>query len=206
LNEEYYSYVKDLFKRWAPLYNLMEPFISQVRRKAVDLVQAKQGSTILDVATGTGKQAFAFGKKGYDVVGIDLSNDMLQIAIKMNDYSQVKFLIADATNIPFGDNFFDLSCISLALHDMPPTIRKNVLQEMVRVTKSTGVIVIIDYVLPREPIKKSLVYHIIKVYESRYYPEFIRSDFLALLQESGVKIQNEHHMLFGAIRIIQAVK
>jgi demethylmenaquinone methyltransferase/2-methoxy-6-polyprenyl-1,4-benzoquinol methylase len=184
----------------------MEPFISQVRRKAVDLVQAKQGSTILDVATGTGKQAFAFGKKGYDVVGIDLSNDMLQIAIKMNDYSQVKFLIADATNIPFGDNFFDLSCISLALHDMPPTIRKNVLQEMVRVTKSTGVIVIIDYVLPREPIKKSLVYHIIKVYESRYYPEFIRSDFLALLQESGVKIQNEHHMLFGAIRIIQAVK
>jgi ubiquinone/menaquinone biosynthesis C-methylase UbiE len=89
---------------------------------------------------------------------------------------------------------------------MPPTIRKNVLQEMVRVTKSTGVIVIIDYVLPREPIKKSLVYHIIKVYESRYYPEFIRSDFLALLQESGVKIQNEHHMLFGAIRIIQAVK
>lgn len=89
---------------------------------------------------------------------------------------------------------------------MPPTISKKVLQEMVRVTNSTGVIVIIDYTLPPEPIKKSLVHHIIKVYESRYYPEFMRSDLLILLQESGVKIKNEHHMLFGAIRIIQAVK
>ena len=84
MNEEYYPYVKGLFKRWAPLYNLMEPLISHVRHKIVKLVQVKQGSIILDVATGTGKQAFAFGKKGYDVVGIDLSDDMIKIAKKMN--------------------------------------------------------------------------------------------------------------------------
>ena len=38
-----------------------------------------------DVCTGTGTQAFAFAKRGYEVVGIDLSEEMLRVA-KKNKY------------------------------------------------------------------------------------------------------------------------
>lgn len=40
----------------------------------VSFTNAGYGLRILDVATGTGKQAFAFAKKGYDVIGVDLSD------------------------------------------------------------------------------------------------------------------------------------
>ncbi len=109
LNEDYYLYTKKLFRRWAPLYNITEILAYKVRPQVVDFINAKQGSKILDIATGTGKQAFAFAKKGYDVIGIDLSEDMLRIAKKTNKYRNVEFKIADATNIPFADNYFDIT-------------------------------------------------------------------------------------------------
>ncbi len=206
VNEEYYPYVQRLFRLWAPMYNLLEPFISKIRYRVVDLVKAPPDSLILDVATGTGRQAAAFGEKGYPVVGIDLSPDMLRIAKKTIPSSQVTFLVADATHIPFDDNFFDLSCISLVLHDMPPEIRMKVLQEMIRVTKSKGRIVIIDYALPEPRIKRLLMYHFIKLYESKYYPGFIRSDMLAILQNAGLNILSDDRLAFGAVHVIQAVK
>jgi ubiquinone/menaquinone biosynthesis C-methylase UbiE len=48
--------------------------------KTEDFISAGIDSKILDVATGTGKQAFAFAKRGYDVTGIDLSEAMLKVA------------------------------------------------------------------------------------------------------------------------------
>lgn len=206
MNEDYYLYTKKLFKRWAPLYNLMELFIAPVRLQVVELIHGQQGLKILDVATGTGKQAFAFAKKGYDVVGIDLSEDMLEIAHRMNKYDNVEFTVADATKIPFDDNCFDVTCISLALHDMPLSIRKKVLSEMVRVTQSVGTIAIIDYTLPKTRIWRILIYHIIRLYESKYYADFIKSDVYTLLQESGIQIQKVYPMMLSSLRIIIGVK
>jgi ubiquinone/menaquinone biosynthesis C-methylase UbiE len=60
----------------------MEPFISQIRFRVVDIVKAPSGFLILNVATRTGRQAAAFGTQGYTVIGIDLSTDMLRIAKK----------------------------------------------------------------------------------------------------------------------------
>ncbi len=119
MNEDYYSYTKKLFGRCAPVYDITDLFISGKREKVVEVTNAESGSKILDLCTGTGKQAFAFGKRGYDVVGIDLSEDMLNVARKKNEYDNVKFKVADATDIPFEENHFDVSCISFALHDMP---------------------------------------------------------------------------------------
>ena len=84
-------------------------------RKLVEEAE-KNGSRILDVGTGTGKQAFAFAKKGYDVTGIDLSEAMLKVANKKNNYEDVKFTVADASNLPFKDSSFDVSGVSFALY------------------------------------------------------------------------------------------
>ncbi len=72
IREDYYSYIKEGFKKWAHIYDIWIMPISRVRDKVVDFTNVRSSSKILDVATGTGKQAFAFAKKGYNVIGIDL--------------------------------------------------------------------------------------------------------------------------------------
>lgn len=206
MDEEYYSYTKKLFRKLAPVYDIVDVFISGVRNKVVDSANARNGSRILDVATGTGKQAFAFAKKGYDVVGVDLSEDMLRVADKNNKYENVRFKVADATNMSFENNHFDVSCVSFALHDMPATIREKVLKEMVRVTKPKGVLVVVDYALPKNKIGRYLTYHFTKSYETKYYHEFIKSDLRVLLRKSGIEIEKETPLLLGAGRLLKGIK
>jgi len=206
MDEEYYSYIKEWFRRESRFYHILVDIpSSRFRDKVVDFVNAEDGSRILDAATGTGGQAFAFAKKGYDVVGIDLSEEMVKVANRLNEYESLRFEVADAADMPFEDNYFDVSCISLGLHDMPSAIREKAVEEMVRVTKPKGSIVIVDYALPKNRIARCLIYHIVKSHETKYYPEFIKSDLEALLRKSGIEIKDERTVL-GAGRILKGMK
>ena len=127
-------------------------------------------------------------RAGYKVTGIDLSEDMLKIARKHNKYENLKFVSGDATSLPYDDNGFDVACVSLALHDMPAAIREKVVSEMVRVTRPGGTIIAVDYALPKNKISAWFAYRLIKAYESKYYPDFIKNDMLKLLEERGVRI------------------
>jgi len=205
MSEDYYPYIKKFFGRWASVYDVIDLFISGIREKVVEVTNPESGSKILDVCTGTGKQAFAFGKRGYDVLGIDLSEDMLNVATKKNKYNNIKFKVADATDIPFEDNYFNASCISFALHDMPIEIRESVLAEVTRVTKPKGNIVIVDYILPENKISRFLIYHFVRFYESRYYPEFIESDFKVLLGKYRIRKEIEIPVMFGCAKILKGI-
>ena len=77
---------------------------------------------------------------------------------------------------------------------------------MVRVTKQKGIIVILDYALPENKIIRYLVYHLVRSYETKYYPEFIRSDFDALLRKSGIKIEDERSIMLGSGRLLKGIK
>jgi demethylmenaquinone methyltransferase/2-methoxy-6-polyprenyl-1,4-benzoquinol methylase len=208
--EAYYSLLKKYARFLAPFYDFVFEFLSlggqsALRDKVADLAKVPIGSRILDVATGTGKQAFAFARKGFNVVGVDLSEDMLAVARRKNRYGSVEFEIADATNLPFDDNSFDMACVSFALHDMIPTIREKALKEMVRATRAKGTIMIVDYALPKNKLIRLLVYNIIKLYEP-YYLEFIKSDLEELLKKSGTQIRERLPILFGAGRILKGIK
>ena len=203
---KYYALVKKAFDILAPFYDLVTAPIAGVRNKVVDITDANNGSTILDVATGTGKQAFAFAKRGYDVIGVDLTESMLKIAKKNNKNGLVKFEVADATHLRFEENTFDVSCVSFALHDMPLTIRKRVLKEMVRVTKSNGTIVIVDYALPENKVGRFLIYRLVSFYEGEYYRKFIASELEVLLRETGIEIKEHLPILLGSGRILKGTK
>ena len=204
--KEYYALTKKAFDILAPFYNLMTLPLARVREQVVDFTNMGKDAAVLDVATGTGQQAFAFAKRGYNVIGVDLTKSMLDIARKNNKNGLVKFEIADATHLGFNDNSFDVSCVSFALHDMPLAIRQMVLKEILRVTKMDGVIIIVDYNLPHNKIGRSLVYHLITLYEGEYYKKFIASNLERLLGETGIQIQEKCSILFGVGRILKGVK
>lgn len=205
--KEYYSLTKKVFGILAPFYDAITMPISGLRERVVDVANPKKGSKILDVATGTGGQALAFAKRGYDVVGVDISKDMLEVAKRNNRYGNLKFEVADATRLKrFKNDSFDVSCVSFALHDMPSNVREKVVKEMARVTKPKGTVMIVDYALPENRIGRFLVYHFVKLYERYYYPEFIKSDLRALLWKCGIEVKREIPVILGAGRILKAMK
>lgn len=203
--KEYYLLVRKAFAILAPFYDIVAAPFSGVRDRMVNFTGAQKGSKILDIATGTGQQAFAFAKKGCEVIGIDLSEAMLNVAKKKNKYRNAKFEIADATNLPFEDNSFDISSISFALHEMPLSIREKVLKEMVRVTKPKGIIVIADYDLPKKKISKYLVYYVTVLFETKYYKSFIKSDLEVLLNKNRIKIIEKDTVMHGVGRIWKGI-
>lgn len=64
---------------------------------------------ILDVGTGTGFLALLLAEMGYEVVGIDISEEMLKVAKKKAEEKglKVKFLTGNAENLDFKENEFD---------------------------------------------------------------------------------------------------
>jgi demethylmenaquinone methyltransferase/2-methoxy-6-polyprenyl-1,4-benzoquinol methylase len=202
----YYELTERFFRRLAPFYDCFVSLVSRLRVRVVALTDAAPGSKVLDVATGTGKQAFAFARAGYSVQGVDLSRDMLAVALRKNRYPNASFEIGDATKLRFEKASFDVTTVSFALHDMPLSIRARVVAEMVRVTVPEGRFVIVDYDLPKNPLWSWVVFHFIILYEGEYYREFIRSDLEALLRKSGITITARQTVLFGAARILIGVK
>ncbi len=199
---QYYSQQKKVWRILALFYDTLTAPFRGLRDVAVRFTNAQPCSKVLDVATGTGDQAFAFARKGYDVTGADLSCAMLKIARK-KDGEKIRLTAADATRMPFKDACFDVSFISFALHEMPPSIREKTLKEMVRVTREDGLIMVSDYSLPRAKVLRFLVYHLVRLYEGNLYARFIKSDFEAVLRKSGIEVKEELPLLLGAARIMK---
>jgi ubiquinone/menaquinone biosynthesis C-methylase UbiE len=158
-------------------------------------------SRVLDVGTGTGAQAGAFAEKAGRVVGVDVSRPMLDIARRNNRFPNLTFQQADATELPFGDASFDVSCVSFVLHEMPASIRERTIAEMARVTKPGGTVFIIDYAPPRG-VLGNVISQVVRLYERHYYLDFIRSDLHALLQRMGLDLRDERFILHGGVRVV----
>ncbi len=103
----------------------------------------------------------------------------------------------------YEDDRFDVSCISVALHDMPRSIRESVLREMKSVTKGNGIIVIVDYSVPARDLLNSLFLRVARLGETRYFPEFIQSDLTELLEKVEIRIIVEVPILAGLGRILK---
>ena len=203
---DYYKIQKKFWTVFAPFYDFAVAPASRIRDRVVEFVDAPAGAKILDVATGTGKQAFAFAKRGHHVTGIDLSEAMLKVARRKNKYNNLKLQSADATNLPFEADSFDVASVSFALHEMPLSVREKVLCEMVRVVKPAGTVVVIDFGLPENKIGRFLIYNFVRAFEGDHYVKFMRSDLIASIEKTGIALDGELEILLGGGRIIRGTK
>jgi ubiquinone/menaquinone biosynthesis C-methylase UbiE len=104
----------------------------------------KEGMLVLDVGCGTGTLLDLYQQIGCQVFGIDTSSAMLKVAGgKLGHHAHLH--LGDATRMPYANESFDLITIVLALHEMPPSDRSAVLNEIKRVMKNEGWILLIDY-------------------------------------------------------------
>lgn len=110
-----------------------------------ELAELKPGMRILDVSSGRGTQSIFYARKfGVQVTGIDISEEMVKSAMENAKNEKVqdltKFEIGDSQELPFEDNVFDVVINECAV-GIPDDSQK-VLDEMVRVVKKGGTVII----------------------------------------------------------------
>jgi len=73
------------------------------------------GTRLLDVACGTGNTAFTMARRGYRVTGIDLSQQMLDVARgkveQLASGESVRFVQADMRDFSLGERFSVITCL-----------------------------------------------------------------------------------------------
>ena len=135
-------------------FNPGHQFIAQQReRRLLDLLSrygfaALQSKSILEVGCGTGQWLRDFVKWGArpdKLAGIDLLADRLSTAQQLCPQG-VRIRCANAAQLPFVDNVFDLVFQSTVFTSiLDSELRHRVAAEMMRVLKRDGVIVWYDY-------------------------------------------------------------
>ena len=189
------------FRRMAPVYDAVEFFVAHIRAKVAKEANLKDGAKILDMACGTGAQSIAFAKRGFPVVGVDLSPDMLARAKKkIKKGYDVTFLCQDASHISYQDSHFDLAVISFGLHDMPEEIGIAILKEMKRATKLNGDIIIVDYGRPLNSTSAFLGHAIAKIWEGKYYDHFLNVGLRSYLSKAGLKENTKINYFWGNVQ------
>ena len=108
------------------------PLRQEVRTKI-----PKHPKSVLDLGCGNGNDALKYEAESY--IGIDISPSLIKAA---REYApKHKFLIGDASSLPFEDDSFEYAfCVSLLehLHSLEDT--RDILREMLRVTSQKVVI------------------------------------------------------------------
>lgn len=137
--------------RWARLYDLFfarKP--TEVHKQVVKSAAPQPGERALDVGCGSGTMAIILAKKvlpGGEVVGIDASTDMIDVASgkAKRQGSTARFEAAAIESLPFDDASFDLATSTFMLHHLPDDVQASGLAEVRRVLKPGGRFVIADF-------------------------------------------------------------
>lgn len=117
-------------------------FVDEVEREcAFSLLSLVKGKRVLDIGCGTGNFSFKLAKRGYHVIGVDVSGEMLAIAKKRAaaDGLEIEFITMDAHRLDFADESFDCA-FSMAVFEFLQDPEK-ALEEMFRVTEPGGTII-----------------------------------------------------------------
>ena len=144
--------VAAMFDGVAKRYDLLNDIltlglVSGWRRRTASAVAARRGERILDLAAGTGTSSVGFSSAGASVFPTDISMGMLAVGKKQ--HPNLNFAAGDALQLPFSDDSFDAVTISYGLRNVERTPRA--LEEMLRVTRPGGRVVIAEFSTPTSP-------------------------------------------------------
>ncbi|MFW5659533.1 MAG: bifunctional demethylmenaquinone methyltransferase/2-methoxy-6-polyprenyl-1,4-benzoquinol methylase UbiE [Bacteroidota bacterium] len=153
--------VEQMFDNIAPGYDLMNRVVSMGldqswRKAAVKQLAALKPKRVLDLAAGTGDFAGMVAKllSPKEVVLADFSAEMLALSKPKLEpkYPNVNFSYdkADALNLPYADDHFDALTVGFGIRNFADPLKG--LQQMHRVVRPGGRVVILEPGKPRGPI------------------------------------------------------
>lgn len=94
-------------------------------------------STILDLGCGPGRDSKFFVDKGYEVIGIDISPQM--IALARNSVPQANFLVSDIESLKLNNESIDAIWASASLLHVSKKAMSGVVENLYRILKPEGI-------------------------------------------------------------------
>ena len=169
--EERAARVSALFATVARRYDLINDIQSfglhrVWKRRLLGFAHAHPGERALDLCCGTGDIALALAKQGAEVVGLDFSEPMLQVALeklkKQSPKAKVEFIRGDAQQIPFPENSFDVLTIGYGLRNLANLDAG--LRDMLRVTKPGGRLLVLEFGKPANSLWRTIYFGYLKFF------------------------------------------
>ena len=160
------NFVRSMFNNIAPTYDKLNHILSLNidkiwRKKAVKRICKNLRSSeshVLDVACGTADSSIALAKAGIPfVTGVDISEGMIKVGeekIKSLNLNNINLKVEDCENLSFEDNSFDSAFIAFGIRNFED--KKKGLNELRRVLKDNGHLLILELSVPQNKILLSL--------------------------------------------------
>ena len=230
-NDEKTKRVHEVFSSVATRYDIMNDVMSLGlhrlwKRIAIHLSDIKMGESVLDVAGGSGDLskhiASRVGKDG-QIALVDINYDMLKIAQNklLNAGILPALLQCNAEQLPFCDNHFDCVIISFGLRNI--THQDIALQEMVRVLKPHGRLIVLEFSKIWSPLSKMYDFYSFSLLPKlgsmlvgdaksyQYLAESIRvhpdqETLLRQLQQAGLTQTSYHNISAGIVAVHKGYK
>lgn len=158
--------VADIFHSVAQKYDVMNDVMSLGihrfwKHLTIQIAAVREGMNILDLAGGTGDLTKKFSAQvdstGH-VVLADINDSMLKVGRnKLRDngvVGNVHYCQANAEQLPFPDNHFDLITIAFGLRNV--TDKDAALRSMFRVLKPGGKLLVLEFSQPQQPLLEKI--------------------------------------------------
>jgi demethylmenaquinone methyltransferase/2-methoxy-6-polyprenyl-1,4-benzoquinol methylase len=151
--------VRQLFDAIANRYDLINDLQSFGlhrfwKNELIRMSKIRAGENALDLCTGTGDIAIKIAARGAEVTGCDFSEPMLAKARLR--CSNINWIAGDALNLSLPDNSFDVVSSGYGLRNLAD-FRKG-LDEMLRVLKPKGRLLILEFGKPRNLVWRKMYF------------------------------------------------
>ena len=128
------------------------------RKRLIELVKKERHELVLDIATGTGDLVLALAKLDTEkIIGLDLSPGMLEIGkqkVKAKGLeNRIDMQLGDSEALPYQSASFDVVTIAFGVRNFEH-LEKG-LEEILRVLKPKGTLVILETAVPKNKIFKA---------------------------------------------------
>ncbi|MFD1019825.1 class I SAM-dependent methyltransferase [Thalassobacillus hwangdonensis] len=169
---------------------------SETHSKGEDLpimkekLQLKKDDIALDIATGGGHVAKQLAPHVHTVFATDLTKKMLQnTSGYLTDYSNIHYVVADAEELPFLDDSFDVVTCRIAPHHFPHPER--FIEEVARVLKPGGRFAMIDNIAPENEQLAEFYNSLEKMRDESHVRALRISEWEALLAKNNLSIYHK---------------
>lgn len=159
--------------------------------RMIAIAQPEPGWLALDVATGGGHTALRFAPWVRQVIATDLTSGMLAAArtyICAQGVGNVAFGLADAQELPFPAQTFDLVTCRIAPHHFTDCPR--FLREGARVLVPGGLLLVQDHLLPEDPIAARYVDAFERLRDPSHIGAYAESEWVALFRRAGLVVEH----------------
>jgi ubiquinone/menaquinone biosynthesis C-methylase UbiE len=151
-----------------------------------------RGKEVLEIATGPGLLAKHVAPAAKRMVATDYSDGMIREANKGERPSNLTFEVADATELPYMDDSFDVVLIANALHVMPEP--EKALSEINRVLRLDGILIAPNFVEHRGGFTSRVWSAILKVAGIRFEHQWTGQEYLDWLETHGWRVTFSRQM------------